>query len=76
MSNIARNNPNALAAAGSGIGGGTIVVWLLGLAGLSITPVAGAAIAGVCATVFLFVGRKGLRGIARIIWRGSEDDDA
>lgn len=69
---IVKENPNAAAAAGSGVGGGVVVVWLLGLAGVTVSAVTGAAIAGACATVFLFIGRRGIRGVARMVWRGSD----
>lgn len=65
-------HPNAVVGGTAGIGGGTLVVWLLGLAGVEMTPEVGALIAGAASTVALLIGRKGVRGIARAIWRGSE----
>lgn len=65
-------HPNAVVGGTAGIGGGTLVVWLLGLAGVDMTPEVGALIAGGASTAALLVGRKGVRGIARAVWRGSE----
>jgi hypothetical protein len=65
-------HPNALVAGGSGIGGGALVVWLLGLGGVDMTPEVGAMIAGGIASAALLVGRKGIRGIARAVWRGTD----
>lgn len=63
------SHPNATAAAGSG-GLAVLVVWLLGMAGVAVSPEVAAAIAGAIATIVLFIGRRGLKGLARIIWRG------
>ena len=62
-------HPNATAAAGSG-GVGVLVVYLLSIAGIDVPPEVAAAIAGALATVVLFVGSRGVRGIADLIWRG------
>lgn len=64
-----RKHPNAIAAGGSSIGG-VLVVWLLSLLGVEIDGVIGAAITGGLATVALFIGREGLRGLFRRLWRG------
>lgn len=48
-------------------------MWLLGVAGVVMTPEVGALIAGALASAALLIGRKGVRGIARAIWRGADD---
>jgi hypothetical protein len=64
------SHPNASAAAG-GSGLAVIVLLTARLAWhLELTAEQGAAIAGVLATAVLFVGHNGVRGIARILWRG------
>jgi hypothetical protein len=71
MSGPVGKHPNAIVAGTSGGGGGVLVVWLLGLAGVEMTPEIGALIAGALGSAALIVGRKGVRGLARAIWRGS-----
>lgn len=66
----AQENPNA-AVAGSTTGAGIGVVWLLGYAGVDLTPELGALIAGGATTAALFLGRHGIRGFLRMIWRGN-----
>ena len=67
------NHPNAVAA-GAGLGPlAILLVWLAGRYGLAdVGAEEGAAAAWGITTVGLLVGRRGIRGIARIIWRGSE----
>lgn len=62
-------HPNA-AVAGATTGSAVLVIWALGLVGVGVDGVVGAAIAGALATAALFVGRKGIRGIMSIVWRG------
>jgi hypothetical protein len=54
-------HPNAAVGGGSS-GLGLLVVWALGHFGVALSPEEGAAVAGVIATVALFVGRHGLQG--------------
>lgn len=68
-------HPNAKAA-GSTTGAGVLVVWLLGYFGVDLSAEAGAVIAGGAATVVLAVGRRGIRGALRALWRGPEPDRA
>lgn len=63
------NHPNA-AAAGTSSGLTVLVVWLLSLAGVDVSPEVAAALAGAVATVVLLIGRDGIGGVARIVWRG------
>lgn len=62
-------HPNATAAAGTG-GLGVFAVYLLGLVGVN--PPAEVAVAGVATvtTVFLFVGKVGIKGTIKRIWTG------
>lgn len=63
-------HPNA-AVAGGTTGVGLLVVWLLGRAHVAVSAEEGAGIAGGAATVALFVGRHGLRGLWRLILDGT-----
>lgn len=64
-------HPNATVA-GTGSGAGVAVVWILGnIFHIDISAETGAAIAGGVATVALLIGRHGVRGIVRLIWRGA-----
>jgi len=65
-----RNNPNAATAGVSGIGVGTLVVWLLGHFGVTFTAEVGSVIAGAVAALTLWIGKNGLQGALRIVWRG------
>lgn len=63
-------HPNALIAAGTGIGLGNAIVEILATIGIEISGNLGATIAGGLAALALLIGRKGIRGIARVFWRG------
>lgn len=65
-------HPNALVGGTAGSGGGALVVWILGMSGVQVEPEVAAVMAGLCAAITLAVGRHGLRGMARLIWRGRE----
>jgi hypothetical protein len=69
---IARN-PNASVALGSGAGIGAVIVWLVGLAGVTLPAEVGAVIGGVTAAVFLWIGRRGVKGAGASLslWIGS-----
>jgi hypothetical protein len=69
--NVVSRNPNASVALGSGSGLGALVIWLIGLSGTQVPPEVGAAIGGAIAAVFLFIGRRGIRGAMIGIWRGA-----
>lgn len=66
-----KQNPNTNAA---GLGGalGVVAAWLLGHYHVAVSAEQGAALSTVCATAILYVGRDGLRGIFRAVWRGSK----
>jgi hypothetical protein len=71
-----RNNPNATISATSGALA-VLIVWLAGnVFHASISAEEGAALATVLSAVVLFVGRHGVRGIARIVMDGTEDERA
>lgn len=72
MSNPVTRNQNAAVGGGTGIGGGLIVVTALGWAGVDLSAEAGVVIAGAIAAAALYVGRKGIRGVFRTVWRGNE----
>jgi len=65
---VVANNPNATLALGSGSGLGTLVIWLIGINGAEVPPEASAALAGLIASAFLFIGRRGLKGAILGIW--------
>jgi hypothetical protein len=64
-------HPNAVAA-GASTGPSVFLVWILGYLGVDVSPEVAVVIAGGIAAATLLVGRKGLRGIARTLWRGSD----
>jgi hypothetical protein len=67
-----KKNPNAVAAGGSGVAA-TILVGTLAYFGVGMEPVFAAALTTAASTAVLLVGRKGISGLARQLWRGSEE---
>jgi hypothetical protein len=65
-----QKNPNAIVGGGSGVAGGVAVVYVLSLFGIDVDPMVGAIIAGGFSAVVLFLGREGVRGLFRLVWRG------
>lgn len=65
---VVASNPNATMALGSGSGIGTLVIWLVGLTGTEVPPEVGAASGGLIAAVFLFIGRRGIKGAILGLW--------
>lgn len=65
-----KSNPNA-AVAGGGSALSVFVVWLLGHLHVSLSAEDGAVVAGALATLMLFVGRNGLKGLWRKILSGN-----
>jgi hypothetical protein len=67
-----KNNPNA-----SVSGGTTVVAALLAFSltavGVPLSPELAVIAAGVLTTAALAVGRRGIRGVVRMIWHGSEE---
>lgn len=71
--NMIQRNPNTAVATG-GVGAGTALVAILAACGVVLPPVVAAAIAGAIPIILLAIGREGIRGIIRMIWRGSDDE--
>jgi hypothetical protein len=71
MPNIVSENPNASIAGGTTLLG-TLVVYLISLAGVDLSAEAGAAIAGFITVVVLFIGRSGIKGAIKRVWGGEE----
>lgn len=67
-----RRHPNASRALTHGSGLGALIVWAAGLAGLEMPPEIAAAFAGAVASLFLLVGRRGVKGTIQDLWNGSE----
>jgi hypothetical protein len=63
-------HPNAVAGAVGGAGGGPLIVYVLSLFGVEVDPYVAAVIAGASASLALFIGRSGVRGVFRLVWRG------
>lgn len=70
---VISRHPNASVALGSGAGLGPLVVWCVGFTGAAVPAEVAAALGGMVASVFLLIGRRGIRGLARSIWHGSEN---
>jgi len=68
---IRTRHPNASRALTHGSGLGVLVVWIAGLGGLEMTPEIAAALAGFLASVFLLIGRRGIKGTIHDLWNGS-----
>lgn len=64
-------NPNTNAGALAGALG-VLVTWLLGHYHVDLTAEDGAAISTGLAALVLYVGRDGIRGIFRTMWRGRQ----
>lgn len=65
------DHPNAVVALGSGSGLGTLAVWALNKwAHASLDAPEGAAISSALAAAFLVIGRQGLSGFWKLIWKG------
>ena len=69
--NPVKDHPQATAVAGSGLSG-VFMVWVLGHFGLDMGAEVGASVAAGFTFVLALIGRKGVKGIARTIWRGQE----
>lgn len=70
---LRRRHPNASRALTHGSGLGALLVWAVGLAGLEMPPEIAAAFAGAIASLFLLIGRRGIKGTIRDLWNGSGD---
>lgn len=63
-------NPNAGVAVGSTFPA-LFVVWLAGHFGIDLSAEAGVVCGGALVAAVLFIGRRGLVGVVRIVWRGN-----
>lgn len=66
---VVKNNPNATTATGLG-GFGIFIVWLLGYCGVSLGAEDATVITGAITSGGLLIGKRGVCGIARLIWKG------
>lgn len=66
-------NPNATAAGGSTLTAATLIA-ILAWVGITMPLTVAVYVVAILPIVVLYVGRKGLRGVARQVWRGSEGD--
>jgi hypothetical protein len=72
MENPVKEHKNATVGGGSGAVGGLLAVTVVGWLGFAVSAQEGVLIAGAVTFVVLLVGRKGIRGIVRMVWRGNE----
>lgn len=70
MGNPVSNNPNASLATGTA-GIGVVAIYILGIFGVNPPPEVAVAGAGAFTSLVLFIGKSGLSGIPRLIWKGS-----
>ena len=63
-------HPNATTSLAAGSGVGTLLVYALTAAGVNLPAEAAAALAGAVGSLALLIGRKGFRGLLRVLWRG------
>jgi len=70
---LRKRHPNASRALTHGSGLGALAVWGVGLAGVDMPPEVAAAFAGAIASLFLLIGKRGLKGTFEDLWHGSED---
>jgi hypothetical protein len=62
-------HPNATAA-GATTAPALLVIWLLGHFGVSISAEEGAFLVGAAISLNLLVGKRGIKGLIAMIWRG------
>lgn len=67
-----RTHPNTIAAGTTGTFA-ILITWLMDAFGLKVDQAAAAAIAVAIIVVVLFIGRRGLTGITRLLWKGDPD---
>jgi hypothetical protein len=70
---IRKRHPNASRALTHGSGLGALIVWAAGLSGLEMPPEIAAAFAGALASLFLVIGKRGIKGMILGLWNGSEE---
>lgn len=62
-------HPNAATATGS-IGPAVLLIWLAGHYGIDLNAEQATVATGLFIAAGLFVGKRGVKGVARILWRG------
>lgn len=67
--NLTKTHPNATTA-GVSSASALVIVWIAQMVGLDVGPELAVVFAGAWTTVALAVGRNGLRGLIRKVWRG------
>ena len=67
------NHPQTVARTGVGTIA-TLLVWAAHRYGVDLGPVEGAAAATAMIAAGAFIGRRGLRGLGRLVWSGNEDE--
>lgn len=72
-SEVPRKHPNATLS-GSLTAPAIALIWVLGHFGVSMTNEQAVAITGLIITVGLFVGRRGIKGLWRMLMEGIEDN--
>jgi hypothetical protein len=69
---IYERHPNASRALTHGSGLGALMVWVIGLGGLEMPPEIAAAFAGAIASMFLLIGKRGIKGMIDDLWNGPD----
>lgn len=65
-------HPNTALSIGTG-SAGVLIIWLLGHLGVSMPNEVAVLIAGGVTSLALLIGRKGVKGIGRLLWHGSDE---
>jgi len=64
-----KHHPNATTAGGLS-GAGVFIVWLIGHLGVSLGAEDATIITGAITSTGLLIGKRGICGLARLIWKG------
>ena len=65
-------HPNAATAGAAGLGPGLLIVWTAGHFGIDLNAEQATVVTGVVVTAVLFIGKRGLKGIIRLVWQGDD----
>lgn len=63
-------HPNAVVGGTSATGLGLLIVYVAAMFGIVIPPEVAVVVAAACGAAVLMVGRSGVRGVARRLWKG------
>lgn len=66
-------HPNALTATGA-TGPAVLLVWLAGHFGIDLNAEQATVVTGLLIAAALVVGRRGVKGIAQLVWRGDSSN--